>query len=410
MTQLKRELGYNDIVLATLGYVIGAGIYAVISIASKYGKDLTWLAVVICGILAMCTGLSYAELSSIYNKNGGEYFFIKDAFNEPFAKFMSFIIIFIEILAITTVTFGLSNHLSTVIKLPSVLISFCILSIFSYVNYSGIRSSVDYNNVTTIIETLGLVVIGGMGLFNLGKKDVERAIKPLDDLNTKKMMNLLMATSVIFFSFTGFDFIIELSEETINPGVTIPNGMLTGITLSTILYFFVAVAAINSIGWRKLSTSLTPMADVADKLFGGYGFQALLIIAMISMSNTILMGHVGASRFIQKIATEFPLPFNLDYINDMTNTPSNAIMAVTLISFATLLLGNLENSVKFTNALTLFLFFLVNVCAILLRKKIPDVKRKFKMPLNFKNIPIPAVIGAVTSLILTFVIVTSNNI
>jgi hypothetical protein len=32
------------------------------------------------------------------------------------------------------------------------------------------------------------------------------------------------------------------------------------------------------------------------------------------------------------------------------------------------------------------------------------------MPLNFKNIPVPAVIGAVTSLILTFVIVTSNNI
>ena len=253
MTVLKKELEYKDIVLATLGYIIGAGIYAIISIASKYGKNLTWLSVFICGLLAMCTGLSYAELASIFNKNGGEYFFIKEAFNEHFAKFMSFIIIFIEIITITTVTFGLSNHLSTFIKLPSILISFCILSIFSYINYSGIRSSVDYNNITTIIEILGLVLIAGVGLFNISEKDITRSIKPLGDLNTKKIMSILMATSIIFFSFTGFDFIIELSEETKNSETVIPSGMLTGIALSTILYVFVTGSAINSIGWKKLS-------------------------------------------------------------------------------------------------------------------------------------------------------------
>ena len=120
------------------------------------------------------------------------------------------------------------------------------------------------------------------------------------------------------------------------------------------------------------------------------------------------MGHVGVSRFIQKIATEFSLPFNLDHINDTTKTPTHAIIAVTLVSFIGLLLGNLENSVKFTNMLILFLFFLVNVCAIILRKKMPDAKRKFKIPLNIKNIPVPAVIGAATSLILASVVAISN--
>ena len=404
MTSLKRELEYIDIVLATLGYVIGAGIYAVISVASKYGKDLTWLAVILCGVLAMCTGLSFSELSSIFNKNGGEYFFAKAAFNEPIARIVGLSVALIEILAVTTVTFGLSNHLHTVIKIPQIILSALILSLFSYVNYSGIRASVNYNNVATIIEVLGLVVIGFMGLLKLDNKKLKNSLNPLLKLDKATIINLLISAALIFFSFTGFDFVIELSEETKNATEIIPKGMITGIIISTILYFFIALAAVTSVGWKKLSKSLTPMADVAKNLFGGYSFNILLITAMISMSNTILMGNVGASRFIQKMASENKFPFELDKIDEETRTPKNAIIALTLVSFLTLALGNLENSVRFTNVLTLLLFSIVNISAIILRSKIPDEKRKFKMPLNVNNIPIPSVIGAISSLILAIVL------
>ena len=95
MTTLKRELEYNDIVLATLGYVIGAGIFAIIRVAAKYGKNLTWFAVLLCGLIALCTGLSFSELASIFNKNAGEYFFVKTAFNETFARIVGlFVVIF----------------------------------------------------------------------------------------------------------------------------------------------------------------------------------------------------------------------------------------------------------------------------------------------------------------------------
>ena len=62
MGQYKKQLTYIDIVLATVGYTIGAGIFAVLGIASKYGKEYTWLSIAICGFLAICTGLSFSEL------------------------------------------------------------------------------------------------------------------------------------------------------------------------------------------------------------------------------------------------------------------------------------------------------------------------------------------------------------
>lgn len=402
MVSLKRELEYTDVVMATIGYVIGAGIYAVIGVASKYGKNLTWLSVMICGLMAICTGLSYSELASAFNKNGGEYYYVKEAFNEPLAKAVGFMVIMLEILSINSVTFGLSNHLSTLINLPSSLISMCVLLLFAGINYSGIRSSVNYNNVTTVIEVLGLLIIGFAGCFvsktNFSLDEIQKM-----DLNS--IMGVLLGSAFIYFAFVGFDFVIELSEETKNASVVLPRAMMTGILISTALYLMISVTAVSTIGWKKLSKSLTPMADVAQRLYGANGYKLLLITAMVSMSNTILMGHVGASRFIQSIAKELSLPFNMEKIDEKTFTPINAIIFVTVITMFGLLMGGLEKSVSITNIFTLTIFFMVNICAIKLRGKIPDEKRKFKIPLNVNNIPIPSVIGAVSSVLLGVVLI-----
>ena len=67
MTKLKKELGFIDITLATIGFIVGAGIYAIIGIASKFGKNFTWLSVLICGLLSIY-GMSYCELTTIFKK------------------------------------------------------------------------------------------------------------------------------------------------------------------------------------------------------------------------------------------------------------------------------------------------------------------------------------------------------
>ena len=69
------------------------------------------------------------------------------------------------------------------------------------------------------------------------------------------------------FAYTGYDGAIQLTEETINPGKTIPKGMITGIILTIILYTSVAISATKSIGWEQLSQSKTPIADVTSNVW-----------------------------------------------------------------------------------------------------------------------------------------------
>ena len=402
-TKLKRELGFTDITLATAGYIIGAGIYAVIGLAAGYAKDFTWLSVVICGIIAICTGMSFSELASMFNKNAGEYYYTKEAFNDGIAKVVAYFIIITEILTINAISFGLGNYLSTFINVKPIIISACSLIIFGYLNYVGIRESMDYNNIATIIEISGLILISILGFKNIKSESFDLSKLKMDNISP-----ILIGTALIYFAYFGYDIVIELSEETKEPEKNIPKGMLYGLGISTILYCIVTISSISTIGWKNLSESKAPMIDVANALLGGYGGKLLLLIAVISMSNTLLLGHVASSRFIQSTSKNINIPFNMDKIDDKTQTPKNAIIAVTLISLIGLLLGNLERSVSITNIGTLFIFLLVNVSVIILRKKYPNAKRPFTIPFAINNIPISSIVGGLSSIVLAYYLI--NNL
>ena len=49
-TKLKNALSFIDIFFVGLGYIVGAGIYSLLSYATKYGGNFTWLSFIIGGI------------------------------------------------------------------------------------------------------------------------------------------------------------------------------------------------------------------------------------------------------------------------------------------------------------------------------------------------------------------------
>ena len=84
-TSLKRELGIFQVTIAGVGIILGAGIYALLGVAAGTSGNATWLAFLISAIVALFTGLSYAELSSMFKGDAGEYDYVKSAINKNFA-------------------------------------------------------------------------------------------------------------------------------------------------------------------------------------------------------------------------------------------------------------------------------------------------------------------------------------
>ena len=80
MSQLIRQLELTDVIFNGYGYTVGADIFALIPYIVKTGKNYTWLAFLIGGIIVLATALSYARLNLEYPSNDAEYTWIRESF------------------------------------------------------------------------------------------------------------------------------------------------------------------------------------------------------------------------------------------------------------------------------------------------------------------------------------------
>src|SRR3989344_4753485 len=288
MPQLKKELGLFQLTLAGIGVILGAGIYALIGVASGVAGNALWLSFIIGAVIAMLTGFSYAELSSMFKKDAGEYDYIEYGLNKKIAFLIGITIIFAGIVTAATVSLGFAGYFSAIFKTPLVLTALIVTLVLSFINYYGIKQSSWFNSVSTVVETLGLLIIIALGFKYIGS------------VNYLEMPNgfngVLQATALIFFAFLGFDNIIKLAEETKDTRKVMPKAIILSIVISSIIYILVAISAVSILGWNALSTSSAPLADVAAKSFCGVAFLVLAVIALFSTSNTVLITLVTTSR------------------------------------------------------------------------------------------------------------------
>jgi len=86
---LKREIGLFEITSWGVGIILGAGIYVLVGEASGIAGNSVWLSFIIGAMVAALTGLSYAELSSMFPREAAEYIYVKTACG---CEILSFII------------------------------------------------------------------------------------------------------------------------------------------------------------------------------------------------------------------------------------------------------------------------------------------------------------------------------
>ena len=397
MVKLKKELGLFEVTLAGIGVILGAGIYALIGIASGIAGNALWLSFVIGAVIAMLTGLSYAELSSMFRRDSGEFDYIENAFNRKMALFIGLVIIFAGIVTAATVALGFAGYFSALFNTPVIYVAILLTLILSLLNYYSIKDSSWFNTVATFIETIGLLIIIVLGIKYIGKVDYFEMPNGFN--------GVLQATALIFFAFLGFDNIIKLAEETKDPQKTIPKAVILSIIISSIIYILVAISAVSIVGWQTLSASKAPLADVASSSLGGIAFLVLAIIALFSTSNTVLVTLVTTSRMTYGMASEKSLPKFISSVDKRTRTPWVAIFLIMLVSILFILIGDIRVVAELANFGLFVTFAFVNTALIVLRYRKPYMERKFKVPLTIGKFNVLAFLGALFSLFMIYYII-----
>jgi len=394
MPGLNRSLGIPMLTFYGTGMILGAGVYSVIGKAAGQTGEALWLGFLLAGIAAMLTAFSYAELSTMFPKAGAEFVYLSHAFKTKkwLAISAGVAMAFSGAATAATVALSFSGYLNQFFENPSQVTAAVLLLVFTGVAILGIRNSGWTNVVFTLIEMSGLGLIIYLGL---------QSEKFGDALAAGPTMGAVSGAALIIFSYFGFENIVNLSEETIQPEKKLPWAIFLSLGISTALYLLVSLAAIALMSPEALSKSNAALMSVAQTSSAKMA-SILGAIALFSTANTALISMVGASRILYGMSESKALPRILSQTLSKRKTPWIASIVILAVALVLIPIGKIEIVAGVSSVTTMIIFISVNAALIALRYSDQNRKRPFRVPLHIGKLPILPTLGALLSFVFLF--------
>jgi amino acid transporter len=401
---LRRVLGLPALTFFGVGMILGAGIYAVIGAAAAEAGSQLWMSFLCASVVALLTGLSYAELAAMHPRAGAEFVYLREAAPRiPALALGTALLVGLSGLATcATVALAFSDYLGGLLGWEAGtgpfsahhLVALALLGASFAVAFSGILQASWVNVIFTLIEIAGLVIVVVLGL---GTGEMGSTALEMPDIGSASL-GVLGGAGLVFFSFLGFENVATLSEEAKKPETMVPRAVIASILISGTLYVLVALAVVALLPPAELAASATPLTSAVETQSATAG-TALSVIALFATANTCLASLVVTSRLVFGIADGGALPSLLKRTS-LGKTPWVALLVCLVVAVALTFLGEVPVVARLSSFASLAAFLVVNVAVMVLRKRDPSRARPFRIAGNIAGIPVTAVLGAIATVAL----------
>jgi amino acid transporter len=385
---LKRALGGWQVLFYGLGSMLGAGIYGLIGKAAGTLGNAVWLAFLVAMIAALLTGLSYACVGSRYARAGGAAYVTHRALGLPWLSYVVGIAVLMS--GLTSMATGsqmIAENLEKAFHwgLPPKWVAIGLVFMVGGIIYRGIRESMWANIICTVIEAAGLLFIIAVGVrFWGGVNYLETARDTVaGGAGSGITMAIVMQGALLtFYSFIGFEDILNIGEEVKNPRRNIPFGLIGAMILATGIYMAVAITAVSVIPWQELAASTTPLMEVAHRAAPWFkGIDSVYIgITIFAIGNTALLNYIMGSRLLYGMSKQGLMPPILGRVHAVRRTPHVAIAVLFVIVTALILSGGVKQLAEATVLLLLTVFTVVNISLVVLKYRPSEKPGGFEIP------------------------------
>lgn len=371
--ELKKELSFIHVFSIAAGAMISSGIFILPGLAFVKSGPSVFLAYFIAGILALLGALSVIELATAMPRAGGDYYFVSRSMG-PMAGTISGMFGWVAIsLKSAFAIFGMSEVIFLISGSPLLINSLILTIFFVALNIVGVKEAARLE----VALVLGLLAIM-LAYIIFGYSHIEQShYSPFLPHGT----NALFATAgFVFVSFGGLISVASVAEEVKNPNRNIPLGLITAVSLVSVLYFILLYVTVGILPASVMSGSFTPLADTARIFWGSPGFIIISIAAVLAFVTTAVAGIMSASRYPMALSRDRLLPAWIGKIHPKTKTPISSLLLTGIFIFLTLLLP-LDTLVKAASTIILSANILANISVIILREsKLRNYQPSFKSP------------------------------
>jgi len=408
---LRKRLGVVDLIGFGIGIVIGAGIFTLTGVQAKeHAGPAIVLSFALAGVASFLAALCYAELASSVPTAGSAYTYAYATMGEIFAWIVGWDLVLEFALGAASVARAWSGYLANLFGLPTSLFgeegsvvnigAIAIVVVLGAVAYAGVKQSARVANLLVLVKVSICVFIIVAGLFFVKASNLTPWLPPSQPIHggggsqqtlaqalfglqpaAFGLAGVFTAMAVVFFSFTGFEAVANMSEETRRPQRDLPLGLLGTLGISLVLYVGVSFVLTGMIDYRKISNDAA-IANAFRSVGAGWAAYLVDIAAVAGLTTVILVDLIAMGRIGYAMSRDGLLPGGQTAIHPKFGTPYRITAVLTVV--VALLAGfvSLADLANLVSIGTLFAFVLVSIAVPILRRTRPDVPRAFTVPFS----------------------------
>lgn len=387
--ELPRVLDRVHVIASGVGIIVGAGIYVLLASATEDAGGLVWLSFVVSAVVCGLTAMSYAELSSMYPRTGGEYEYASHVFGRTVTFMIGWAMAIGLVIAAAAVSLGFARYARYFVDVDDRWLGLAVLCVAALVVAWGSDHWSRLVVALSVVQVGSLLFIIAIGLGHLGDGELLRGTggSGWDDFT-----GVMSGAALVFFAYIGFDEVATLSEETNDPTHNTPRALLWSLGISAVLYVLVSIAAVNVLGAEGLAASTQPLTDVAADALGDRAGATMAVFAMLTTTNTVVLVLTAASRMVFAMARSGDLPPRGARLT-RHGSPGVAVAVSAMIAATFVGWGDLRLVASATDFAIYAIFLSVNVMVIVLRRRRPELDRPFRSPGTIGGWPILPIIG-----------------
>lgn len=427
--KFEAKLGLFDATMIVMGSMIGSGIFIAPSIMAGYMPVPQFLILlwIIGGVLTAFGAIAYGELAGMMPKAGGQYIFLKEAYNSLFGFLYGWTLFFvIQSGFIAAVAIAFAKYLGVFVPVLSennIILNFNlfglnfalnsaqlagvgIIALLTCINCFGVVFGAFVQNLFTVSKIIAIALlvllafaIGDGNWSNLFESfSIEKfhPIAPSDAVSMGFFAAFAVAMSKALFAYDAWNSITFAAEEVKNPHKTVPRSLVLGTVGVMLVYVITNMAYLYIIPIKEMALVKDNIvaAAVAEKIFGAIGAQLIAIAIMISTFGCDNGLILSAPRVYYAMAKDGLFFKGAGKLHTKYKTPVNSLILQGVWSSVLTVSGTYSALLTYTAFASLLFNVLTVIGLFILRKKYPERERPYKA-WGYPIVPILYILTAV---------------
>ncbi len=410
--ELVKGLGLLDCTTIVMGSMIGSGIFIVAAeIAREVGSPgLFLVSWIISAVMTVFAAVTYGELAAMMPKAGGQYVYLREAFNPLFGFLYGwtlFLVIQTGTIAAVAVAFGkflgfffpwiseqhylvnlgtvtLLGHRAALTVSSEQAIGIAVLIGLGVVNIFGLRMGAWIQNIFTVVKVGALVGLVGAGLWwRSSHTPVGAAHQSFwghARWGSATLTILAVALVGPLFSSDAWNNVTFTGAEVKNAKRNLPLALLAGTAIVCGVYFFCNLIYLQVLPFAGIQHAPADRVATAvmEAILGPRGAALMAAAIVISTFGCMNGMSLAGARVYYAMAKDRLFFSSVGKVSSKYRTPAVSLMVQAVWASLLTLSGTYNELLDYVIFAVLIFYILTILGVFRLRRTRPDVPRPYR--------------------------------